>query len=295
MRPLIRRRRSQRGSDPAPSRLSYRLQRLALTPAVRRGFTLGVPLAVVALIGTLTFADEARRAQVLAWIDEARAKIESREEFMVRLMSIEGASERLAADIRELLPLDFPVSSFDLDLAAMQDAVRTLEAVEEASLRVRPGGVLDIRVTERVPTFVWRSGDELLLIDATGHPVTTITARTERRDLPLLSGIGADRAAAEANEIIRAAAPILPRLRGLVRIGERRWDVVLDEGQKIRLPELRPVQALEQVLAVDEAQDLFARDVILVDMRVPRRPTVRIRPEAAETLRQVKMTELGDD
>ncbi len=88
MRPLKRRRRAQRGSDPAPSRLSYRLQRLALTPAVRRGFTLGVPVAAIAVMGTLTFADEARRAQVFAWIDEARAKIESREEFMVRLMSM---------------------------------------------------------------------------------------------------------------------------------------------------------------------------------------------------------------
>lgn len=295
MRPLSRRRRSPRIGDPAPSRLAYRLQRLALTPAVRRGFTLGVPLAATALIATLTFADEARRAQIWAWVDDVRAQIESREEFMVRLMSIEGASDRLSADIRDLLPIDFPVSSFDLDLDAMQDAVRTLDAVEEASLRVRPGGVLDIRVTERVPIFVWRSGEDLLLIDASGHPVTTVEARADRGDLPLLSGIGADRAAPEALEIIHASGPILPRLRGLVRIGERRWDVVLDEGQKIRLPELRPVQALEQVLAVDEAQDLFARDVILVDMRVPRRPTVRIRPEAAETLRQVKMTELGDD
>ncbi|WP_375260876.1 cell division protein FtsQ/DivIB [Palleronia sp.] len=295
MRPLSRRRRSPRGTDPAPSRLSYRLQRLALTPAVRRGFTFGMPLAAVAVIGTLTFADEARRAQITTWVDNMRSQIESREEFMVRLMSIEGASDRLSADIRDLLPIDFPVSSFDLDLAAMQDAVRTLDAVQDASLRVRPGGVLDIRIVERVPNFVWRNGDELLLIDAAGHPVTDIATRAERGDLPLLSGVGADMAAPEALELIRASGPILPRLRGLVRIGERRWDVILDEGQKIRLPELRPVQALEQVLAVDEAQDLFARDVILVDMRVPRRPTVRIRQEAAETLRQVKMTELGDD
>ena len=294
MRPLTRRRTTRTG-DPAPSRLSYRLQRLALTPSVRRGFTFGMPLAAVAVIGTLTFAEQERRAQVTAWIDEMRSKIESREEFMVRLMSVEGASDRLAADIRDLLPVDFPISSFDLDLAAMQEAVRTLDAVEDASLRVRPGGVLDIRVTERVPNFVWRRGEDLLLIDAAGHPVTAIEARADRGDLPLLSGIGADRAAPEALELVRAAGPILPRLRGFVRIGERRWDVVLDEGQKIRLPELRPVQALEQVLAVDEAQDLFARDVILVDMRVPRRPTVRIRQEAAETVRQVKMTELGDD
>ena len=37
---------------------------------------------------------------------------------------------------------------------------------------------------------------------------------------------------------------ILPRVRGLERMGERRWDVVLDHGQRIMLPQDRPVPAL---------------------------------------------------
>ena len=78
-------------------------------------------------------------------------------------------------------------------------------------------------------------------------------------------------------------------------MGERRWTVVLDRGQRILLPERAPVGALEQVIAVDEAQDLLAREVRVVDMRNPRRPTVRLAPEAAQTMRQIKMIELGDD
>ncbi|SPJ24381.1 cell division protein FtsQ/DivIB [Palleronia abyssalis] len=294
MRPLTRRRTTHR-ADPAPSRLAYRMHRLALTPAVRKGFTFGVPILALAVMAGLTFADPERRGAVTAWVDDIKAQIQSREEFMVRLMAVDGASETVSQAIRDTLKVGFPVSSFDLDLPAMQDTVTSLPAVKEASLRIRPGGILDIRVVEREPAFVWRNSDGLRLIDAAGHAVETAEARTDRADLPLLSGIGADAAAPEAVELIKAAAPILPRLRGLVRIGERRWDVVLSDGQKIRLPETRAVSALEQVLAVDEAQDLFARDVVLVDMRTPRRPTVRIAPQAATDLRQVKMTELGDD
>ena len=39
---------------------------------------------------------------------------------MVDLMSIEGASDEVQADLREILPIDFPLSSFDLDLEAIR-------------------------------------------------------------------------------------------------------------------------------------------------------------------------------
>ena len=281
-------------SDPAPSRLAYRMQRLALTPSVRRGFTFGVPVFVMGLIGTLTLADQDRRDALLDWAANVKAEVQTREEFMVRMMSVVGASDIVTQDVREVLSLDFPVSSFELDLPEMQERVQALDAVKTASLRIKPGGVLEMVVQQRRPAFVWRTASGLELIDADGHLVMPLEDRTGRPDLPLLTGAGADVAAREAAALVRAAAPLVTRLRGLVRIGERRWDVVLSDGQKIRLPERNPVGALEQVLAVDTAQDLFERDVVLVDMRDPRRPTVRLRPEAAKVLRQVKFQELGD-
>ena len=281
--------------DPAPSRMAYRFQRLSLTPSFRRACVFGTPVVALALTAGLTFADQGRRDAMRLWVDGVKAEFQSRDEFMVRELSIIGATESVAQDIREILSLDFPSSSFDLNLRHMQEQVSGLNAVKDADLRIRSGGVLDIRVAERVPALVWRSSDGLLLLDSSGHRVSGIEARAVRSDLPLISGLGADKAADEAVRLIRAAKPVAPRLRGFVRIGERRWDVILSDGQKIKLPERDPLRALEQVIAVDEAQDLFARDVMLVDMRNPRRPTVRLAPEAADALRQVKMIELGDD
>ena len=65
-------------------------------------------------------------------------------------------------------------------------------------------------------------------------------------------------------------------MRGLIRMGERRWDVVLDRDQRILLPEDDPVSALQRVAAIDAAQDMMARDLTIVDMRNPARPTVRL-------------------
>ena len=88
-------------------------------------------------------------------------------------------------------------------------------------------------------------------------------------DLPLLAGAGAREHVREALALMDAALPLGDRLRGLVRVGARRWDLVLDRNQRIRLPEQGAMQALERVLALDQAQDLLARDLLFVDMRNP--------------------------
>ena len=55
-----------------------------------------------------------------------------------------------------------------------------------------------------------------------------------------------------------------------------------------------PVDALEQVIALDQAQDLLNRDIAAVDMRNAHRPTLRMAPKAVEEMRRIKAIELGD-
>ena len=281
--------------DPAPSRIAYRLQRLWLTPLFRLLVRAGLPLVLVAGATSWYLAQPENREALMAQVAELRRSIEERPEFMVKLMVIEGASDSVADDIREILPVDFPISSFDLDLRAMRERIEELDAVAQADLRIRAGGVLEIRIVERQPAAVWRVHGDLELLDAEGRRVAVLDSRLERPDLPLLVGVGAERAVPEALALFEAAAPVRERIRGLVRVGERRWDLVLDRDQRIMLPEREPVQALLQVMALNEAQELLARDVTVVDMRIPARPTLRLSETAIEELRTLRRVKLGEN
>ncbi|MDE4275461.1 cell division protein FtsQ/DivIB [Phaeobacter gallaeciensis] len=284
MRSLIRRKSKEHSgaSDPAPSRLKYRLQRWMLTPGIRFGLRVGVPICLLAAAGTAFLADEGRRDALQGTINSIRASIEERPEFMVNVMAIDGAGTSVSEDIREVVPLDFPISSFDLDLAQIRDVIEGLDPVRTASVRIRPGGILQVNVEERKPALIWRSRDGLALLDETGAHVAELGQRRLHPDLPLIAGRGANREAEEAMRLLAAASPLGDRLRGLVRVGERRWDVVLDRGQRIMLPEDNPVQALERVIVVSEVKDLLERDVAAVDMRIAARPTVRMTENAVE-------------
>jgi len=276
----------------APSRWSYRLQRLMLTPLFRVVLRFVVPFVIVFAAVSAWFADQERRDRAVLWVADIRASIETRPEFMVNVMAIDGASLEIAEDIREIVQIDFPVSSFDLNLEEIRAQVAGLSPVEDAALRIRPGGVLQVNVTERLPEMVWRTGHGLDLLDGQGRFVAPLDSRADQSNLPLIAGDGADKQVPEALALIRAAGPLGPRLRGLVRMGERRWDVVLDRDQRILLPEEGAVQALERMIALNQVQDVLGRDLVTVDMRIAARPTIRLSPKAVEEWWQIRKTTL---
>ncbi|RNI17835.1 cell division protein FtsQ/DivIB [Paracoccus pantotrophus] len=282
--------------DPAPSRLAYRLNRMMLRPLVRRLVHVGLPAFLAALVAGIWLSDDTRRANLTGGIDAIVDRIQHRDEFMVRMMTIEGASPAVDKGLRAMLPVDLPASSFDIDLEKLRERVLKLDAVEAVDLRIKPGGVLSAVVTERVPALLWRHARGIELLDKTGHRVASVTGREVRGDLPIVAGEGADRAAAEALALIDAAGPILPRLRGLERMGERRWDVVLDRGQRIKLPEDKALQALERAIALDRALHMLDRDLSVVDLRQEARPVVRLGLEAQNAIRRARgQPELGAD
>ena len=262
--------------DPAPSRLEYRMKRLMLRPSMQPFRRYGIPVITLAVLFGLWAADEVRRASAVAFVAELPNEIGERPELIVRMMTVEGASSELAANIRESLSIEFPVSPFNLRLAELRERVQALDAVAHASLHVRSRGVLVVEVDERVPVAVWRFDNGLVLLDKTGYRIATVPSRNSRPDLPLVAGLGADAAIPEALQLYDVARPIRDRLRGFIRVGERRWDVVLDRGQTIKLPETQAVTAFKKVIELDVAQDLLERDISVVDFRNPQRPVLRL-------------------
>lgn len=279
---------AKQGLRRGSGRLAYRLQRMWLTPGYRLAFKYGVPIVSIVLAVGLFLADEGRRAMIVSQYDAVRDAIIDRPEFMVTELSLPEMSPELDFTLRQQLDINLPQSSFRLDLDALRAEVEQLDWVRSADLRLLSGGTLALSVTERVPAILWRSGDALELLDTEGVRVAYVAQRSLRADLPLIAGAGANAHVSEALEILDAAAPLGPRVLGLIRMGERRWDVALDRGQRIRLPEVGGVAALERVIALDQAQDLLARDLLVADLRNPARPVLQISAGAMDTLQDIR-------
>lgn len=288
MRPLRRR-------DPAPSRIRYRLQRLWLTPAFRSFLRWGPILAIAGVIVHWAVTDLRVYSYFKAQVQEAHQSFTSREEFRLSAITIEGAGPELSFAVREAADLMLPVSSFDIDLDAVKERIVAIPAVRGAQVKVMKGGLLRITVTERHPAALWRSNDGLKLLDIEGVELGPVARRQDRRDLPLVAGKGASGHVSEALDLYRAARPLEERIRGLVRVGERRWDLVLDREQVILLPEDGAIEALQRVVGLDAAEDILARDVTRVDIRNPDRPTLGLNSDANDALVRIRMIARGKE
>jgi cell division protein FtsQ len=274
--------------DPAPSVLSYRMQRLWLTPIFRALVRVGLPAFLIVGLVWMFLSQDENRAYLRGLVQELQVIVQNQPVHQLQTLIIDGASPLLAQEIRTEFGDLFPISAFELDLAAMRRWMMDISSVEHAAVIASPGGLLSVRVSEIAPEFIWRTVEGLQLVSARGEVLRWVEWRADYAHLPLIAGEGALEALSEARALLHTAAPIVDRLRGLVRVGERRWDVVLLDGQTIALPEANPDPVLAQVLVLSAAQDLFERDILMMDFRNPRRPTLRLRPQALAGLKQVK-------
>ncbi len=279
--------------DNAPSRWAYRFERLMLTPLFRLFLRVVVPFVVVAGAATVWLSDEDRRESLNLAVNDLRREIATRPEFMVSAMTVDGASQGTSEDIRDILSLSFPTSSFDLDLPAIRERVEELPAIASVAVRVRPGGILELNVAERTPVVVWRTHEGLTLVDPEGNVTGPAISRAAHAQMPLIAGEGAEHHVPEALRLFSAAAPLADRVIGLVRVGERRWDLVLDRGQRIKLPEQGAVEALDRVVALNHAEELLERDIKVVDMRLAHRPTVQLTEQAVDAWWQASQMTTG--
>jgi len=271
--------------DPAPSKIKYKINRMWLSPIIKRSICLGLPSLALIIFGTYFYTSDNLRLKFNNVFEDAKLNIQARPEFQIELMKIDGASESLAMSIRKSLELNFPISSFKLDLLSLKIKIEEMAEVKSASLFLRPGGLLELEVTERVPLIIWRNGSSLELVDTEGEVSGIITSRLDRLDLPLFIGDGAKEFIHEALNIYKTADPIANRLRGLRRMGERRWDMILDRNQIIQLPEADPIDALKHILVLNSTQNILARDVVKIDMRDTSRPVLRLSDAANEIIR----------
>ena len=72
------------------------------------------------------------------------------------------------------------------------------------------------------------------------------------------------------------------RVEAAIRVSDRRWNLRLTGGVDVRLPEEAAEAAWAQLARIEREHGLFARDVVMIDLRLPDRLIVRTAGEAEE-------------
>jgi cell division protein FtsQ len=186
---------------------------------------------------------------------------------------ISGYKETAELAVLEKLEIGGSLVSYHVKNA--QSRVADLPWVQSVTIRKFYPSSLAVEISERTPFALWQRGGEVYLIDRSG---TEIVPLKESRfaKLPFMVGGGANATAASLLTHLMEEPSVAEQMRAAVLVAERRWDLHLENGVTVKLPEKNVRRALATLVKLDAERQLLARDVVIVDLRLPDRVTVRL-------------------
>lgn len=197
--------------------------------------------------------------------------------FAVDNVYLQGRSETSKRQVMAALGIKRGQPIWDFDPHRAKTRLEALAWVQSASVIRQLPDTIRVRLTERRPMALWQRKSKLILIDRFG---VVIQRRDLKRFSHLLIIVGKDapdHAEAMIN-ILKTAPGIYHRVAALVRVGQRRWNLRLDNGIDIQLPETGVRGALTRLVKANRRQKLLSRDVTMIDLRLPDRLVVRTAP-----------------
>lgn len=175
-------------------------------------------------------------------------------------------------------------SLIGFDAVQARNILQNLDWIEVAKVQRLFPNQLVVEVKEREPFAIWQRGTAYYVIDQSGAAMSGLEASQMVR-LPLVTGEGANVAAAELINQLAAYPDLMLQVKAAARVGSRRWTLYLDNGITVQLPERDWQQAIATAEQLNKTQQILARGIRSLDLRLQGRVTVEVAEIAATDTR----------
>jgi cell division protein FtsQ len=191
---------------------------------------------------------------------------------------VEGRETTERATVLEALGAGFGTPILAVDPARAKQKLEALPWVRSAVIERRLPDTLYVRLVERKPLALWQHAGKLQLIDRSGEVIPV--ARLDRfAKLPMVVGEDAAHHAAELLAMLASEPDLAARVTAAVRVGDRRWNLKIDNAIGVMLPAEDAPAAWAELARLERSSALLERKVRAVDMRLPDRLVLQVVPE----------------
>ena len=200
-------------------------------------------------------------------VNEVATAVSSYAGFGISKLHLSGENRTPPQTILAVLNLKPGQSIFDADLQAARARLLRLPLVAQADVTRRYPDSISVNIVEKHPFALWDSGKGLFVVERSGAVIT----KAMRKAFPHLPVFAGDppKGGADLVEAISDQRAVAARVRIMQRVGQRRWNLILDDGVVVMLPETgwRKQLAVLEHLIVDKG--ILERDVKQIDLRLP--------------------------
>jgi cell division protein FtsQ len=217
----------------------------------------------------------------LATLSEARNAIANSAGFRITSVAINGRKQLTQDEILTIGGVNGRSSLLFLDASSVREKLKADPWISEATVLKLYPGQLRIDIVERAPFALWQRNGQLSVISEDGAVLERYVSPRFVK-LPLVVGKGAETRARDFLALLARYPQINDVTKAAVLVGERRWNLRLNDGLDIRLPENDVSNALATLSNLDKNEHLFAKDIVAIDLRQPDRLVVQLSDDAAK-------------
>ncbi|MCC3861364.1 cell division protein FtsQ/DivIB [Pseudemcibacter aquimaris] len=263
------------------------LRRRRLRISILRGVSVFV--ICVSIISSLYLW---RSGQIETWINSAETKVEDSlvdAGLTVEKIDIEGELQTSVGEIMETAGIEIGQPLLAVNIKEIKERIELLNWVKTATIaRKMPDGVA-INIVEHQPAALWQVDNKLWILSDEGVRITD-QGLEYFSDLPMISGNGADDNLEELMITVSQNMELFDRVETATWVGGRRWDLILNNGIKIMLPENGMEVAWQNLIEFERQEKLLAKNILAVDFRIQDKTVVRLTPEEAARRRLMAKT-----
>jgi cell division protein FtsQ len=220
------------------------------------------------------------------WMDTARIEIDAGlhsvaaalTPFKLADVTVEGREYVERNAILAALNVRVGDSLLGIDLQAARKRLEAIDWVASATVERRMPDTLYVILKERRAVAIWQNGGEYTLIDTNGRTVRASRMPPGYEQLLLLGGAGAPEQVGELLLLLAWEPAVAKQLRAAVWVAQRRWNLVLNNGTEVWLPEEGAIAALQRAAKLDGSYKLLSREFGVVDLRLTDKLYLRKRP-----------------
>ena len=217
----------------------------------------------------------------LATLSEARNAIANSAGFRITSVAINGRKQLTQDEILAIGGVNGHSSLLFLDASSVREKLKADPWIAEATVLKLYPGQLRIDIVERAPFALWQRNGQMSVISEDGAVLERYVSPRFVK-LPLVVGKGAETRARDFLALLARYPQINDVTKAVVLVGERRWNLRLNDGLDIRLPENDVGNALATLSNLDRNEHLFAKDIVAIDLRQPDRLVVQLSDDAAK-------------
>jgi cell division protein FtsQ len=243
----------------------------------------GIALTVMMLAGStgLGIVKGGHLDEFTAAVSDARNALANSAGFRITTVAINGRKHLSQDEVLAIGGVSGRSSLLFLDAATVRDRLKANPWIADATILKLYPGRLQIDIVERTAFALWQQDGRLSVISEDGAVLEPYVSR-RFVTLPLVVGKGAEVRARDFLALLDRYPQVRSVTKAAIFVGERRWNLRLNDGLDIRLPENDVGNALATLSKLDKEDRLFSRDIVAVDMRLPDRLTVQLSEDAAK-------------